>query len=283
MGRSQAILQVFSSGLLLVLLTEPIRAQGSGRWPNPYSPSHPSWRVSIGFAVLRQSWHCLPGPIVFVPFPSVMVGEVTSGPPIVPDRDREVATWLRRLPQVPPPDELELLKPVAALPPIRRGPLLALPPEKNPEERSQREMERGKAAFAEGRPGEAVEHFRRAIQETPNRAEAHFLLGQAWLARGRYREAVAALREGLRLKPEWPAADFHPGQLYGRHAADFQEDLAQLERAVQRNPDEPGLRFLLGYQWWFSGRRTEARAQFRQAAALAQDPEPVQAFLRWPE
>lgn len=261
-------------------------AQGFGVAEGRLGISGHGGRVFLSLQVYRQAWSCLPGVLPVVPaFPTIVVP--TAPVVVVPaDPRRDSATWSRRLPQVPPAEELAILKPKLAPAEPRRivaGPLLAPPPENDLRQAARLEVDKGKQALAAAAPGRAAEHFRRAIQLEPDHAEAHLLLGQAEMSRGRYRDAVSALREGLRLKPDWPAADFRPIQLYGPQVADFQQDLEQLERAVRRNPDDPGLRFLLAYQWWFSGRRAEARAEFRRAAEQAADADVIRRFLDWPD
>lgn len=280
------VLMVYGSLLLAFVCTPLARGQSPGRLPELWGRANPVMPFSVSLWVFQQTWRCVPGVMPLAPWPSVVIVPSNPGKLSRYDHERELADWLRRLPQVPPPDEIELLRPkaVLAVPPrVLRGPLLAPEPEAHPEDRSRREVEAGKAAFLAARPGEAAEHFRRAIQAVPHRAEAYFLLAQAEVARGRYRDAVKALDDGLRQRPDWPAANFRPVELYGKQVADFVHDLSQLERAVQRSPDEPGLRFLLGYQWWFTGRRAEARSQFQRAAELAVDPKPIRLFLDWPD
>lgn len=273
------------TGLCVACLTACCWGQGFGIAEGRFGATFNSNRVSFSLMVYRQAWNCFSGVWPVVPaFPTIVIEAPQVVAPI--DNRRDLTTWIRRLPQIPPAEELTLLQPRPGPVEPKRilaGPLLAPPPENDRQQMARQEVEKGKQALAQAAPGRAAEHFRRATQLEPERAEAHLLLGQAEMSRGRYRDAVLALREGLRLKPDWPAADFRPIQLYGAHAADFRLDLEQLERAVQRNPDDPGLRFLLGYQWWFSGRRAEARIEFRRAAEQAVDADVIRRFLDWPE
>jgi len=224
------------------------------------------------------------GPAIVVAPPPVVV--------VVPDRSRELAGVLDRLPQVPPPEEVDLLR--RAAPPPAPG----LPPEPVPkaggmpplrpaaaltkEEEAKRQLQLGRDALAEGEPGRAADCFRRALALVPDQSTAHFLLGQALYAVGRYREAVVAILDGLKRKPDWPAAAFDARELYGPHLADHALDLESLRRAVERQPDEAALSFLYGYQLWFNGRKKEARPYLEKAAAGAADPAPIRRFLDAP-
>src|SRR5262249_41273409 len=154
---------------------------------------------------------------------------VIAPPPIVvvvPERSQRLQGVLDGLPQVPPPDELDLLRranpaPAPALPPepipkkVLAGPPLRPVAALNKDEEAKRLLESGREALGEGEPGRAVEQFRRATVLRPDDATGHFLLGQALYAVGRFREAVVAILEGLRRKPDWPSAPFDVRELYG--------------------------------------------------------------------
>ena len=59
-------------------------------------------------------------------------------------------------------------------------------------------------------------------------------------------------------------------------------DLELLRQALERNPNEPALAFLYGYELWFNGRKKEARSYLDKAAAGAADPAPIHRFLDAP-
>jgi tetratricopeptide (TPR) repeat protein len=226
-----------------------------------------------------------PPTVVVVPPPVVMV---------VPERSSRLQGVLDGLPQVPPPDEVDLLRRAKANPP----PAPALPPEPIPkkaaapplrpvaalskEEEAKRLLESGREALSEGEPGRAAEQFGRVTALMPNDATGYFLLGQALYSVGRYREAVMAILDGLKRKPDWPSAPFDARELYGPRAADHALDLELLRQALERNPNEPALAFLYGYELWFNGRKKEARSYLDKAAAGAADPAPIHRFLDAP-
>jgi hypothetical protein len=224
-----------------------------------------------------------PPAVVIIPPPVVVV---------VPDRSQRLQGVLDGLPQVPPPDEVDLLRRAnpapAPAPVLPREPIPkkggAVPPLRpvaglNKDEEAKRLVESGREALAGGEPGRAVEQFRHATAVTPDDAMGHFLLGQALYAVGRYREAVVAILEGLKRKPDWPSAPFDARELYGPRAADHALDLELLRQALARIGDEPALAFLYGYELWFNGRRKEARPFLEKAAAGAADPAPIRRFL----
>jgi tetratricopeptide (TPR) repeat protein len=63
-------------------------------------------------------------------------------------------------------------------------------------------------------PAKSVEHFRRAIKEFPEFAEAYTMLGYAELRRGEKAEAVAALSKAVELNPELAQAQLLLGKIY---------------------------------------------------------------------
>jgi tetratricopeptide (TPR) repeat protein len=264
---------------LAVLIVPLTAASASAQFMPPFGPPpgglivYPGRYVRVGFG---YPW---PGTTIIV------------NPPLVtdPGAANRLANVLNRIPQVPPADERELWaafpRPARALPaePIpkmaARAPLLAPAPAANKLDESERQIRLGRDAFAAGQIGQAAERFRQAIALAPDRPEDRFLLAQAEFALAHYREAVVAILEGLKLNPDWPAEPFDPRDLYNRNVIDHALDLERLRQAAERNPDEPALAFLYGYQLWFNGRREEARPYLERALKTAADPGPIRAFL----
>lgn len=136
-----------------------------------------------------------------------------------------------------------------------------------------------RAAFAAEQYGRAAELLDAAIALRPDDAPPYFLKAQAKFAAGQYADAVASIREGMKRAPDWPATDFKPAELYGATPERFAGHVGELRRAVRDNPTEPALEFLLGYQLWFSGDRTEAVKLFR-AAKGGKDGAIIERFLQ---
>jgi Tetratricopeptide repeat len=171
------------------------------------------------------------------------------------------------------PIQPEPAKPDPPKPPER-------PPQPKPEPPQPRDIVLGRQAFAAKSYGLAAQHFRRATLAAPDDALGHFLLAQALYALGKYRQAVETIHAGLRLEPNWPAAAFRPLELYGPDVLDHAAHREDLEDALALHPGDPVLLFLYAYQLWFDGRKEEAKAWFRKAAAVAPDPGPAERFLR---
>jgi Flp pilus assembly protein TadD len=166
--------------------------------------------------------------------------------------------------------------------PPDREPALPPPPQPEADPRAEhaRLLRLGKESFARQEYGWAAHRFRQAIPLRPGDAEAQFLLAQALFAQGQYVEAREAIHAGMRLRPDWPTAPFRPLDLYGAGAAaDYTDHLRTLEETLERNPNDPVLLFLYGYQLWFDGREAEAVNVFQRAARVTADKTFIERFL----
>ena len=104
----------------------------------------------------------------------------------------------------------------------------------------------GLALAADGRPGDGVEAYRRALESGGRHVAAVWVnLGNALRSCGRRREAVDAYRSGLARDPELAAAH------YNLHAAVYDDQdpaaaVAALREALRLRPDHVDTRFYLG-------------------------------------
>lgn len=189
-------------------------------------------------------------------------------PPANPARWQVIKPNAPRIPPVPKPD-LVPAAPVAAL--ADRRP--------NPVRESARQVQLARAAFTAGEFGRAAERLTQAILAKPDEPLPYFLLSQVRVARGEYVEAVAAIRDGLQIAPDWPASLYSARSLYGADVDLFESHLKELRQAVERNPEDVMLKYLLAYQFWFSGERLTATAFFRQLEPRVKDKAMIEAFL----
>jgi tetratricopeptide (TPR) repeat protein len=149
----------------------------------------------------------------------------------------------------------------------------------NPLAEADQRNEDGRAAFARGEYGRALEHFRRAVLIAPAESTGYFLLSQAQFAAGKYDEAVGSITLGVDLRRDWPMSRFDSRALYKQNGAAFDFHVRNLRAALEELPDDPRLLFLLGVELWFDDRRAEAGPLFQKAARFARDPTPILAFL----
>jgi hypothetical protein len=195
-------------------------------------------------------------------------------PPGAKQGDMFVIRPKKALPLLPPPDapRPERVGPPPPLPlPALKDPFADRKmvnieiPDPNPVKEVARLMKLGKDAFAAGEFGAASEQFDRAIAIAPREALPVFLKAQAAFAAGRYSDAVTAIRKGLDLDRTWPNSPFDPKELYGANPNVFNEHLGSLRTVIAAKPREPTLEFLLGYELWFIGEKTEAKKWFELA------------------
>jgi hypothetical protein len=184
--------------------------------------------------------------------------------------------------KAPPPEERKVAAKVAAnapKPAQQVAPPVAPKPQPVPLEK--RQLDAGMTAFREGEYGIAALRFRQLAEADPPMTRALFLLGQAGIAVGKYQEAIQNLQQGLQRQPNWVQSGFRPkAELYGNDAKRWQQHLTRLEETNRLQPKNADYLFLLGYVAWFDGQRKDAVDYFRQARALAADPQWCDLFLQ---
>ena len=146
--------------------------------------------------------------------------------------------------------------------------------------RAARQIELGDEAFARQQYAQAMGRYRNAIKAAPDRGEAQFRLAQAYLATGKFAQAADAIARGLRFDPSWPESGFNVQQFYAGNEAARLAHLERLAETARDDFDNPVLLFLLGYQLYFSHEPERALPFFERAMLLADDPDPILAFLQ---
>jgi len=119
----------------------------------------------------------------------------------------------------------------------------------------------------QGRYAEAARAYEAALPLTPDNARVYYVLGGLYFTVGRYDDAIAACRKSVALQPSVPA--------YGNWGATlarlrrFTEAVDVYERARSLGPEDYRLVGNLARAYYWSNRRTEARAMYEHAARLA--------------
>jgi DNA-binding SARP family transcriptional activator/Tfp pilus assembly protein PilF len=112
----------------------------------------------------------------------------------------------------------------------------------------------------------AEAEFQRAIELSPDDAEAYDLYGRLCAALGRYDEAIALQRRAQELDPLSHRLDVVWTLLRaGRH----HEAVVGARNAVELDPGHDRARATLGWAYFLSGRRDEGVAELERAVALA--------------
>ncbi len=126
----------------------------------------------------------------------------------------------------------------------------------------------GIALASQNKDAEPV--LRRAVELSPNDAQAHNNWANALLAVGRLESAVVAYRRAVELKPDYVEAHYNLGNaLYQRGELGAAE--VSFHRALEINPDHAEAQNNLGNVLRDKGQLDAAEARYRRAIALKPD------------
>jgi tetratricopeptide (TPR) repeat protein len=126
-------------------------------------------------------------------------------------------------------------------------------------------VEIGDRSFRGNNIHRAEEKYNLAAKADPTAPAPHVHLAQVSLARGDYAAAADHLRDAVTVAPnaEWllNAPDI---QSVFAEPADFAKQLARLESHLQANPSDRDAWFVLGAEWYLSGRSRQASDVFQR-------------------
>ena len=139
----------------------------------------------------------------------------------------------------------------------------------------------GETAFRARDYKGAVRAWRHGLVDDPQNAVLVMMLSQALLATEQYSESAGAVQSGMQMLPEdkWDVVIKNFRDLYGK-GEDYTAQIRTLEKAAREKPEEPSLRFLLGYHYGFLGYPAEAVKQLEKCVSLAPRDEVAQKVLR---
>jgi hypothetical protein len=132
----------------------------------------------------------------------------------------------------------------------------------------------GEAEFHAGNYQAAMAAFRHALVDEPNNAGLMLLISQSLFQMGQWTEAAGATELAMGGLPEdkWGTVVQNYTQLYGE-IEDYTRQLKELENAVKQDPDNPALRFLVGYHFGYLNYPQQAVRELGKAVALeGRDP-----------
>ena len=122
-------------------------------------------------------------------------------------------------------------------------------------------------------PGEAVRLLQRALNLDAGVAAYHGLLGQALLALGRLEDSLERFGRAIELEPDWAEGHFLLGTALG-HLARPEDALGAFGKAADLAPDNTAVWTNLGVSFTRLGRHEDAIKSLRRALALdPQNPE----------
>jgi hypothetical protein len=127
----------------------------------------------------------------------------------------------------------------------------------------------GEDAFKAGNYSDAVYNWRHALVDTPQNGVLAMMLGQALFAVGSYNEAAGVTQMGMLLLPpdQWGVVVKNYRELYP-NIQNYTDQLRALERARKEKPDDPALRFLLGFHYLYLGYPSQATRELDKVIQL---------------
>jgi Flp pilus assembly protein TadD len=126
----------------------------------------------------------------------------------------------------------------------------------------------GLTLYKSGRTGEALAHYRKALEIKPDFAEAHFNLGVLLANSGRMDEAIAHYRKALEIKPGFAEARINLGILLEDNGR-ADEAIAHYRKVLEFNPRSIGALTNLARAFVRKGRLTDAVPLLQRALASA--------------
>ena len=119
-----------------------------------------------------------------------------------------------------------------------------------------------------------------ALESIPAGARyAPLALSNAYFAQKRYSEAAGAVLLGLKYFPDWPGVKF---DLRGLHhdPEEYEQIMTDLEGKARKESVDAALPFLLGYEYYFTGKKAAAKEQFQRTLQLDAQHAGAKVFLK---
>ena len=138
---------------------------------------------------------------------------------------------------------------------------------------AERYLTLGDRAFREGRYTHAVQFYAKAVELAPDEGALFLVLGDALFAAGDYHYGAYSIRRALELDPTLVDAAVDKHEFY-LDPADFDRQLAVLERYIEDHPSDRDARLVLAINDLMGGRPAAAvdLLESPQSASLVGDP-----------
>ena len=115
---------------------------------------------------------------------------------------------------------------------------------------------------------QAIEEAKKAINLSPNSAEANFHYGQALRMAGRFDEAIVALNKAIRLNPVTPLRYTNNLAFAYAYSENYEKAIALWNECLERNPDYFFAHLGLTFSYQLSGNETKARESAAEVTRL---------------
>jgi len=138
----------------------------------------------------------------------------------------------------------------------------------------------GETAFKNRDYKSAARTWRHALLDDADNGVLMLMLGQALFANEQFDESAGITQLALQTLPQekWEVVVKNFRDLYGK-VDDYTSQLKSLEKVAKEKPEEPALRFLLGYHYGFLGYPKDAVKQLEKCVAIAPQDESAQKLL----
>src|SRR6185369_29778 len=90
---------------------------------------------------------------------------------------------------------------------------------------------------AQGKPGEAMAHFEKALLIDPNQVQVHSSLGVYYLEAGRMNDSLEHLKRALEIQPDFGDAHYNIGNTY-LAMGEVNEGLSHYRKAIEIDPND---------------------------------------------
>ncbi len=127
----------------------------------------------------------------------------------------------------------------------------------------------------QGKYGEAISEFNKALAIAPGYKRSHYNLGNILFTIGDRKESIKHYREALRIDPDYTRARYNLGVAL-MYEGDYDEAISQYYEVVKASPNFENARKLLGIQLAGRGRFEEAILQFGEIVKDNPDAEAAQ-------
>lgn len=129
-------------------------------------------------------------------------------------------------------------------------------------------LDKGDAAWREGRYADAVHFYAKAVEFSPDEGVLHLILADALFSTGDYHYAAFSLRKALELDPGLLESTLDKHTLYPEPRV-FDEQLAVLEQYVADHPIDDDARLLLAANYLFGKRPAQCADVLESPYAVA--------------
>ena len=126
----------------------------------------------------------------------------------------------------------------------------------------------GDSQFEQQKYLAALGRYKTAMATAPDLPESYLRMAFARVAIGQYEEAAKAYRRGLAVQSNWRGSPLRLDDLYGPAPLSKNAHTERLARAVEQNPFDAELLFVLGLQLFFDGQRDRGQVFLTRAAQL---------------